>query len=181
MFEKVFEKIALPEDTIITEANPENAIKIITEQKIDLVITDLVMPNQTGLDILRVVKETDITTEVIVITGQASIDSALEAMKLGARDYLTKPLNYGMFIEKIKNIREFIARTDEAEEYRYAKEIIEENASRTVADMEIKLDRYISLVGEMKKILNSNISNEQKISNTFTLIKQCEKSGGKNE
>ena len=68
------------------------AAKAIVEQQIfDFVITDLRVSNESGLDIIETVKAAMPETEVIMITGYGSIDTAVEAMKRGAADYLTKP------------------------------------------------------------------------------------------
>ncbi|MFQ3582686.1 MAG: ATP-binding protein [Chloracidobacterium sp.] len=56
-----------------------------------LVITDLRMPHQGGLSVIRMVKDHDPTTEVLVVTGYGRIDEAVEAMKLGASDFIPKP------------------------------------------------------------------------------------------
>ena len=58
-----------------------------------IVLTDLCLPGISGLDLIREVRQRDLPATVIVMTGHASIDTAVEAMKLGAYDYLTKPLD----------------------------------------------------------------------------------------
>ena len=58
----------------------------------DLVITDLKLPDLSGMDILRRIKARHRDTEVVVITAYASIDSAIEAVRAGAFHYLTKPI-----------------------------------------------------------------------------------------
>src|SRR5205814_9302946 len=60
----------------------------------DVVISDVVMPDCSGLDLLRNLKKGDPSRPVILITAAASIDAAVEAMKEGAQDFLTKPLDY---------------------------------------------------------------------------------------
>jgi len=71
----------------------QEAIAKLKEDPFDLVITDLKMPGIHGLDILREAKELDPFCEVIVITACASVESAVEAMKLGACDYISRPFN----------------------------------------------------------------------------------------
>lgn len=164
MFKKVLEKHALPDDDILLTQNPREGIELAKNKSVDLVLTDLIMPQISGLDVLREVKEQNEDIEVIVITGQGSIDSAVEAMQLGARDYLTKPLNHGMLIEKIQNIREFLARLHEAEDYRYAKEIIESRANQTVTEMEIKLNEYLKLVDSISEAIHGDATESEKIS-----------------
>jgi len=70
----------------------KEAIEAFTRDRYDLVITDLKMPNVDGLQLLRFVKELNPENVVIMMTGYATVSSAVEAMKLGAFDYITKPL-----------------------------------------------------------------------------------------
>lgn len=78
--------------------NGNDALSFIKQNNVDLVITDLNMPHIGGLDVLREVKSFDNTIAVIVVTAYASVDTAVDAMKLGAYDYFTKPFN----VEDIK-------------------------------------------------------------------------------
>ena len=67
------------------------ALKMMEENRFDIVITDLKMSTLGGMEVLRRVQETSPETLVIVITGYASVSSAVEVMKMGAYDYLAKP------------------------------------------------------------------------------------------
>jgi two-component system response regulator AtoC len=69
----------------------EAAADWLARQEFDLVVTDLVMPRMSGLDLLRWIKESELEPEVIVLTGHAEVPSAVEAMRLGAYHYLAKP------------------------------------------------------------------------------------------
>jgi two-component system, NtrC family, response regulator HydG len=67
----------------------------------DLVLTDLQMESVSGLDIVRKCREASSPPEVIVVTGFGSVESAVEAMRLGAADYITKPIHYEELIRRI--------------------------------------------------------------------------------
>jgi DNA-binding response OmpR family regulator len=69
----------------------DEAIKKIKETSYDLVITDLMMPKTNGIELLQIIKQHYPELEVVLITGYASIDTAVKATKLGAADYLPKP------------------------------------------------------------------------------------------
>jgi len=71
----------------------QDAIVRLEEDSFDLVITDLKMPGVDGVGVLRKAKELDPLCEVIVITAYASVESAVEVMKVGAYDYISKPFN----------------------------------------------------------------------------------------
>ncbi|HDS09576.1 MAG TPA: sigma-54-dependent Fis family transcriptional regulator [Firmicutes bacterium] len=71
----------------------KEAFHILQNHSIDLVITDLKLPDSSGLDILKIIRNLDPNISVVIVTGYGSITSAVEAMKNGAFDYLTKPLD----------------------------------------------------------------------------------------
>lgn len=73
--------------------NGEQAILRMQETKFDLLLTDMVMPGKCGLEVLRAAQILDNPPEVILLTGHASLESAIQALKNGARDYLVKPTN----------------------------------------------------------------------------------------
>ena len=68
------------------------ALRYISENEVDLVLTDLVMRDVTGMDVLRAAKQRHPDCEVIVISGQGSVEAAVEAMAAGAATYVRKPL-----------------------------------------------------------------------------------------
>jgi DNA-binding NtrC family response regulator len=71
----------------------QEAVRHLENEQFDIVITDLFLPDITGIDILKKAKELSPAIEVILITGHASAETAVRAMKEGAFDYITKPLN----------------------------------------------------------------------------------------
>ncbi|HWB96720.1 MAG TPA: response regulator, partial [Bryobacteraceae bacterium] len=75
-------------------ASGEQARTMIDEQQPKLVITDLRMPSADGIELLRYVRDQHLETTVIIITAFGSVESAVEAMKVGAYDYVTKPIDY---------------------------------------------------------------------------------------
>ena len=83
--------------------NGNDALKFIKDNDYDLIITDIKMPKITGIDILRESMTLHQNTPVIMITAFASTEVAVEAMKLGAHDYITKPFNVDEIKIIIKN------------------------------------------------------------------------------
>ena len=80
--------------TVKTFQNSLEAVETIRDEKVDLVITDIKMPDMDGLEILNVVKEIDDGIPVILMTGYGSLDTAIEAISKGAYDYLLKPVEF---------------------------------------------------------------------------------------
>src|SRR3972149_11868141 len=85
---------------VTSASNGKEAVDIIGQQTFDIVITDLKMPQLDGIEVLKAVKESAPETVVIMITAYASTDTAVDAMKQGAYDYVTKPFK----IEEVKLI-----------------------------------------------------------------------------
>lgn len=97
---------------ILTATGVPDAVKILETTSVDLVITDLKMPKVSGLDLVRHVRENLPDTEVIMITGYASVNGAVEAVKTGAEEYLPKPFTdeellsaVGRALDKLHNRR----------------------------------------------------------------------------
>lgn len=80
-------------EQITTVETAEEAIKLLNLNHYDIVITDLKLPGLSGIDILKTIREKNIETDVVIITAFATTSSAIEALKLGATDYLLKPFN----------------------------------------------------------------------------------------
>ena len=89
-----------------TSANGEKALKMVQEQNYDLIITDLKMPRMGGLDLLKEVKNIAPGTSVMIITAYATLESAIQALRLGAYDYIIKPLDFDDVILRIKRLME---------------------------------------------------------------------------
>ncbi|CAK9084844.1 Regulatory protein AtoC (Acetoacetate metabolism regulatory protein) (DNA-binding transcriptional regulator AtoC) (Ornithine decarboxylase antizyme) [Durusdinium trenchii] len=70
----------------------EAALELFDKYSFDVAVLDLTMPGMSGLDLLRSIRERDSETESVMLTGEASVKTAVEAMKLGAHDYLSKPV-----------------------------------------------------------------------------------------
>jgi len=71
--------------------NPDHAMEFINSNKVDLVITDLRMPGMTGMEVLAQVKDMNADTPVIMMTAFSTVDNAIEALRLGAADFIKKP------------------------------------------------------------------------------------------
>jgi DNA-binding NtrC family response regulator len=79
--------------SILLASNGKEALPLFRQEMVDLVITDLVMPKMDGMALLEAVKKLKPETEVIVISAQGTIEKAVQAMKMGAFDFIEKPIN----------------------------------------------------------------------------------------
>jgi DNA-binding NtrC family response regulator len=104
--------------TALTAEQGEQALTVVEETPVDLVITDLKMVGVDGLDVLRAVKQRRPDTEVILLTAYGTIDSAVEAMKADAYDYLTKPVDPERLVHLVGKALEHKALRDEVRQLR---------------------------------------------------------------
>jgi DNA-binding NtrC family response regulator len=86
-----------------TALDGPQALELIKEKDFDVVVLDVKMPGMDGLEILGQIKQMKPLIEVIMLTGHASIESGIEGMKLGAFDYLMKPINIDELMAKMRS------------------------------------------------------------------------------
>src|SRR3954465_967708 len=89
--EFITDSLELDDYTVVAAKDGREAARLLDERGFDLVLTDLKMPGLDGLSILRKVRAEQPETEVIVMTAHGTVDNAVEAMKLGAFEYLQNP------------------------------------------------------------------------------------------
>ena len=80
----------------------EDAVTSVKKEKFDVVVLDIKMPGMDGIATLREIKELGVLAQTLILTGHGSIDTAMEAIKLGAYDYLKKPCEINELVEKIE-------------------------------------------------------------------------------
>ncbi|MBN2846759.1 MAG: response regulator, partial [Deltaproteobacteria bacterium] len=91
----------------------KEAMELFPSERFDVVITDLKMPHVDGMQLLAFIKELNEGTIVIIMTGYATVSSAVEAMKLGAFDYITKPLKDDMVLLTLQRAMSFVRLKEE--------------------------------------------------------------------
>ena len=91
---------------VVTTTTGADAVRQLKERPADLVLLDMRMPGVSGLDVLRSVREVNPRASVVLMTGYGTIDSAVEAVKLGARDYLTKPFDLPRLRQLLASVRD---------------------------------------------------------------------------
>ena len=92
--------------TIFSARNGTDGLSVVVDEEIEVALVDYQMPGMNGLQLLKKIKRKSPSTEVIIITGYGTIQSAVEAMKLGAYDYITKPLNSIELRKTLKTVLE---------------------------------------------------------------------------
>jgi len=102
--------VAQPGLEILTASDPEEGLDLFRDRRPQIVLTDLVMPRLTGMEVLERIMEVDPATDVILMSAHYSTESAVEAVKKGASDYLNKPVSIGPLRERIANLVEEVRR-----------------------------------------------------------------------
>jgi len=92
--------------TTYTASNATEALKLLEGTPVDLVITDLKMPHISGIDLIRHIRDNFKATEVMMITGYATVESAIEAVKTGAEEYLSKPFTDDELFAAVRRVLE---------------------------------------------------------------------------
>jgi DNA-binding NtrC family response regulator len=95
---------------VVACSSAAEAVATLSRRPADMAFVDLRMPDTDGMHLLRQIRDTAPACEVVLISGFATIESAVEAVKLGARDYLTKPLDFGRVTALLKDVQNEVAR-----------------------------------------------------------------------
>jgi DNA-binding NtrC family response regulator len=97
---------------VVTSANAVTALSHLSKLDPDVVLVDLQMPDIGGLDVLKAIRAADPECQVILMTGRPTIDTAIEAVKLGALDYLQKPLDFDRLVRLLTSVVDGIRRRE---------------------------------------------------------------------
>ncbi len=123
---------------VISFTDPLEALKYIESNIVDIVVTDWKMDKLTGKDVIDKIKEIDPLIKVIVVTAYGSIEKGVEAIKNGAYDYITKPVDVDILIQRVKNAISLTRMERDVKE----------------VDKEIKIEGLVYKSFQMKEILS---------------------------
>jgi DNA-binding NtrC family response regulator len=99
--------------------NAARAVELLRAETFDLILSDVVMPGRSGLELLEDLKKAGVKTPIILISGQANIEMAVKATKLGALDFLEKPLSTDKLLLTVENALRLSRLEDENRELRH--------------------------------------------------------------
>ncbi len=107
-FRRLFTEILSEDDlyNIETAGSGKQALDYLTREQVDVILADMVMPEICGLELIRRTRSLDPAPDIILATGNATVESAIQALKSGARDYLIKPCNPEQLRHTIKTCLE---------------------------------------------------------------------------
>ncbi len=111
--ETLAERLVIRNYDVTTSLSGEDALEKVRGYNFDVVVLDVLMPGIDGIEALREIKNIKPLTEVIMLTGHATVETAIEGMKLGAYDYLMKPCETQDLVMKIDKAHERKAEHEE--------------------------------------------------------------------
>lgn len=136
-----------------TAFSAESALKKLQEEQLDIVLSDVRLPEKDGTEILKAIKSKNLETQVILMTGYAEVSLAVDAMKLGAFDYISKPINPEKLLQ---TIHKALADTEKAP---VAGKTIESKPPAAIRETSKSLGspEFIGGISEISKKLNHYI------------------------
>jgi two-component system, OmpR family, response regulator len=133
------------------------AEKALRQQSYDVVLTDLMMPGGIGgIEVLEIAKEINAQTEVMLITAHSSVNSAVEAMKKGAIDYLEKPINFDELFLRLDKIANMQTIMRGAQDLQLAMDTTENAAAITIQNLEMQVAKLRQSLDEVENTLRDD-------------------------
>jgi DNA-binding NtrC family response regulator len=102
----ISQRLTLKDFDVTTASDGKQAVGIAKKDKFDVALVDLKMPDMDGKEVLKILKKRHKFLQILILTGHASIDSAVECTKLGAFNYLEKPFEFERLVEALKEAYE---------------------------------------------------------------------------
>jgi len=128
--------------SVETVTDFDEALSSITKTDFDVIFADIILGGKTGIDVLREIKERNLNCPVIMITGYPNIETASEAIRLGAFDYIPKPVQKNTLLHVANTALQYKILIDEKEKYRSNIEAI----FRSVKDAIITVDKELTVL-----------------------------------
>ena len=146
---------------VVVATDGTEAARLLDAMPFDVVITDLIMPGAIGgIELLQLAKEKSIEIQVIVITAHSSVDTAVDAMKKGAVDYLEKPVNFDELFLRLEKISEIKALMKNAGDLREAMNVTESSAAQTIQNLEMINTNLSMQLEKLEAILSDHNQDE---------------------
>ena len=101
--EKIFQRDGL---RVLTAESAKAALEVVRSHRVEVVLTDLMMPGVSGIELLRAIKQISADTEVVVMTAYGTVETAVQAMREGAYDFVEKPLKRMTIVKSVRKAAE---------------------------------------------------------------------------
>jgi len=107
--ETLDERLQIRDFNVTTALSGDEAIKLVEENDFDVIVLDVQMPGKSGIETLKEIKNMENISQVIMLTGHATVKGAIEGMKNGAYDYLMKPTDTDELTEMINKAYQLVS------------------------------------------------------------------------
>ncbi len=135
--------------TLVHDA--DSAIKTARESEFDVALLDIMMPGRSGLEVLRELRQQEQPPEVLMMTGHATVETAIQAMKLGAYDYLTKPC-------QLRELEAILNKANEKRQLRQENLLLQSRLTykEKAPDIVVKSQKMLDVMAVVRKVAASN-------------------------
>ena len=106
--ESLAERLQIRDFNVTTALSGDEALKLVEDSDFDVIVLDVQMPGKSGVETLKEIKNLEQLSQVIMLTGHATVKTAIEGMKSGAYDYLMKPTDTDELIEMINKAYQLV-------------------------------------------------------------------------
>ena len=124
---------------VFTAENVKKATELLSEHSFDVVLSDIIMPQDSGISLLKLIREQNPEVRVIMMTGEPTVDTAVDAIRQGAHDYLTKPVFRNSVINSVRHAVDFKQLSDEKHRLEQENQAHRQNLERLVIERTEKL------------------------------------------
>lgn len=137
-------------------SNGLDAIKLVQSKDYDIALLDIKMPGVNGLEVLRFIKKNSTATDTVMMTAMSDVSMAVEAMKLGAKEYLSKPIDLDQLVPQLRSL---IRKRDAEERIR---QLQAEHTARLLYDLHNPISGLRQSIGYVMKGMAGSVSEHQR-------------------
>jgi putative nucleotidyltransferase with HDIG domain len=147
-------------------SEPDQALALIDENEYDVIVTDITMPHESGLELIGRIRERSDASQIVLMTGEPTVDTAVRAVQYGVSDYLTKPISHDTLIKSVRNAAKIKLLNDEKSYLErlndnYLK-ILEETVEQRTNELQLAMSGTISLITSIIEIRDPYIAGHQR-------------------
>ncbi|NQT92893.1 MAG: response regulator [Lentisphaerae bacterium] len=139
-------------------ADAQEALRLLDEQAFDVVVSDIVLPGINGIELLKTIRAAAPFAQVIMVTGDPTVDTAAEALRAGAFDYLSKPVGKSAILRAVGNAARIKAIDDERRRLEKENRAYQQNLEKLVEERTAELQQAME---DLKNAQNEIIRNER--------------------
>jgi PAS domain S-box-containing protein len=152
-----------------TASSYDEAAAVISRTSFDLIFSDILLGGKTGIDLLCLIRETDCEVPVVMITGYPTIETASDAVRLGAFDYIQKPVNQEMLLRVVRTASQYRILQREKKKYQSNLEAI----FRSVKDSIITVDNGMNILEVNDSALGICGASRNSVGKNFSALLDC--------